>query len=192
MKEHRIKVLLTFHGTSKKAIRMAQDLGLHRSSTRWLLPENEIELRRRIWYAVYIMDKWIAAELGRPVAILDEEFDVELPSVHEITSLYHSESRDTEVRHMKPALLLDAEAALNEKRPVYAAFLHMISLARTLGQVLVSLYSPKMQYAARRNIYLVDTLNMALTKWKMSVPPDLQCEGNKPDKAFPNGGTKKM
>ncbi|KAI9268930.1 fungal-specific transcription factor domain-containing protein [Phascolomyces articulosus] len=170
------------------AIRMAQDLGLHRSSTRWLLPENEIELRRRIWYAVYIMDKWIAAELGRPVAILDEEFDVELPSVYEITSIYHSESRQAEVRHMKPALLMDAETALDEKRPVHAAFLHMISLARTLGQVLVSLYSPKMQYAARRNIYLVDTLNMALTKWKMSIPPDLQCEDNKPDKAFPNGG----
>ncbi|KAI9494489.1 fungal-specific transcription factor domain-containing protein [Zychaea mexicana] len=170
------------------AIRMAQDLGLHRSSTRWLLPEHEIELRRRIWYAVYVMDKWIAAELGRPVAILDEEFDVELPSVYEITSIYHSELRDAQLRHMKPALLLDAETALKEKRPVYAAFLHMISLARTLGQVLVSLYSPKMQYAARRNIYLVDTLNMALTRWKMSVPPDLQCEDNKPDKAFPNGG----
>ncbi|KAI8143193.1 fungal-specific transcription factor domain-containing protein [Fennellomyces sp. T-0311] len=170
------------------AIRMAQDLGLHRSSTRWLLPESEIELRRRIWYAVYIMDKWIAAELGRPVAILDEEFDVELPSVYEIKSAYHSETREAQLRNMKPALVLEAETSLREQRPVYAAFLHMISLARTLGQVLVSLYSPKMQYAARRNIYLVDTLNMQLTKWKMSIPPDLQCEDNMPDKAFPNGG----
>ena len=134
------------------------------------------------------MDKWIAAELGRPVAILDEEFDVELPSVYEIKSVYHSGTRESQLQSMKLAMIIETETSLREQRPVYAAFLHMITLARTLGQVLISLYSPKLQYAARLNVYLVETLNMQLTKWKMSIPPDLQCENNKPDKNFPNGG----
>lgn len=44
----------------------AQDLGLHRSSARWRLPEHEIELRRRVWYSVYGVDREMSAALGRP------------------------------------------------------------------------------------------------------------------------------
>lgn len=38
----------------------AQDLGLHRSATNWNIPKAEIELRRRLWYATYVMDRWVS------------------------------------------------------------------------------------------------------------------------------------
>jgi hypothetical protein len=50
----------------------AQDLGLNRSSDKWRLPKSEIETRKRVWWAVYIADKWNSAATGKPVAIFDE------------------------------------------------------------------------------------------------------------------------
>jgi hypothetical protein len=40
------------------AIRMAQELGLHRSSSNWEIPKSEIETRHRLFFACYILDRW--------------------------------------------------------------------------------------------------------------------------------------
>jgi Fungal specific transcription factor domain len=40
------------------AIRMAQELGLHRSSAHWRIPKSEIETRHRLFFACYILDRW--------------------------------------------------------------------------------------------------------------------------------------
>jgi hypothetical protein len=37
-----------------------------------MLPKSEIETRKRVWWAVYIADKWNSAAMGKPVAIFDE------------------------------------------------------------------------------------------------------------------------
>ncbi|KAI9268935.1 fungal-specific transcription factor domain-containing protein [Phascolomyces articulosus] len=155
------------------AIRMAQDLGLHRSSTRWNIPQREIEHRRRLWYSLYIMDKWVAAELGRPIAIPEEEFDVELPSPHEIDSAYHPVNDDD--REMRgPMLICQAETCIREKRQEYAPFLSVISLSAILRKILV-IYSPKLQNDKNRNIEeIVDALDIELNQWRANLPPDIQ------------------
>lgn len=40
------------------AIRMAQEMGLHRSSAHWKIPKSEIETRHRLFFACYILDRW--------------------------------------------------------------------------------------------------------------------------------------
>ncbi|RUS30413.1 fungal-specific transcription factor domain-containing protein [Jimgerdemannia flammicorona] len=90
------------------AIRMAQDLGLHRNSSKWRIPQSEIETRKRCWWACYILDRyvkllnlhlnlrpqiltilhspyhrWSCAGLGRPLAIFDEDCDVEYPNEYD-------------------------------------------------------------------------------------------------------------
>jgi hypothetical protein len=37
-----------------------------------MLPQNEIETRKRVWWSIYIADKWNSAATGKPVAIFDE------------------------------------------------------------------------------------------------------------------------
>ncbi len=54
------------------AIRMAQDLGMHRSADGWaraglggpIFDALELQERRRTWYACVIMDKYVSAYIG--------------------------------------------------------------------------------------------------------------------------------
>ncbi|KAK7469014.1 hypothetical protein VKT23_003510 [Stygiomarasmius scandens] len=70
------------------AIRMAQDLGMHRCADRWaraglggrLFGDHELQERRRIWYTCVIMDKYVSAYIGRPLMIFERDFDTMLPS----------------------------------------------------------------------------------------------------------------
>ncbi|EAU83952.2 hypothetical protein CC1G_09834 [Coprinopsis cinerea okayama7 len=70
------------------AIRMAQDLGMHRSADGWarvvlggrLFNEWELQERKRIWYGCVIMDKYVSTYIGRPLMIFERDFDTPLPS----------------------------------------------------------------------------------------------------------------
>lgn len=61
------------------AVRMAQDLGLHRRAEGWirsdmggqLFEQNELNERRRIWYACVVMDKYISNFIGELYILLE-------------------------------------------------------------------------------------------------------------------------
>ncbi|KAI5458132.1 fungal-specific transcription factor domain-containing protein [Mariannaea sp. PMI_226] len=61
-----------------RAVRVGQDLGLYSESGPW--PVIEGEMRRRTWWMMYILDRTLATELGRPVLIDDDSCDVSLPA----------------------------------------------------------------------------------------------------------------
>ncbi|KAK6225484.1 putative fungal specific transcription factor domain-containing protein [Colletotrichum tabaci] len=60
------------------AVRAGQDLGLYSESGPW--PVVEGEMRRRVWWTIYILDRSLALDLGRPVLIDDADCDVSLPA----------------------------------------------------------------------------------------------------------------
>ncbi|KAK9321953.1 fungal-specific transcription factor domain-containing protein [Lipomyces orientalis] len=66
------------------AVRIAQDLGLHRELRPGSITAGmsviELELRRRIWWALYVWDRILAAELGRPYLISDDDCDTSFPT----------------------------------------------------------------------------------------------------------------
>ncbi|KIV83353.1 hypothetical protein PV11_05386 [Exophiala sideris] len=59
-------------------VAMAHDLGLNIEPTDWDIPEAEKRRRRRIWWAVYMQDKWSALTLGRPSFIHDDQYKVRM------------------------------------------------------------------------------------------------------------------
>ncbi|KAJ6623463.1 fungal-specific transcription factor domain-containing protein [Mycena sp. CBHHK59/15] len=69
------------------AIRMAQDLGLHRAE----LVKHDIELRRRVWGACLISDRWTSLVYGFPYMIDVHDCDVRLPSSGDSKDLYMDE-----------------------------------------------------------------------------------------------------
>lgn len=154
------------------AIRMAQDLGLHRDCSKWKIPDYEIELRKRLWYAAYLMDRWVAAELGRPVSILDHEFDVELPTPYELNSPL------TKNRYTTPILILEAEASLKQKTPVYSGFIYLITLSQIAGQVLIGFHSTRAKQNRENNLDLLKILELNLTNWRLSLPKELVLDIN--------------
>lgn len=54
------------------AIRLAQGLGLNRDCEEWDIPESEKQTRKRIWWSLYVADRFHSASLGRPISIRDE------------------------------------------------------------------------------------------------------------------------
>ncbi|KAK3315388.1 fungal-specific transcription factor domain-containing protein [Apodospora peruviana] len=60
------------------AVRVAQDIGLHSDFGAW--PYIEGEMRRRTWWTIYMLDRSLALELGRPALIDDADCDVQLPA----------------------------------------------------------------------------------------------------------------
>ncbi|KAN0090423.1 Fungal specific transcription factor domain containing protein [Hyaloscypha variabilis] len=60
---------------------MAHDLGLNLDPTGWSLSPSDSDRRIRIWWALYIQDKWGALDLGRPSYLNDEHCSVPLPIV---------------------------------------------------------------------------------------------------------------
>jgi hypothetical protein len=81
------------------ALAIAQSLGLHMDPTNWSLPGWEIRLRRRLWWTLFIEEKWRALTYGRPShihcenwhvsALTDKDFDLDFetpsqPVVHQL------------------------------------------------------------------------------------------------------------
>ncbi|KAJ4307223.1 hypothetical protein N0V88_000602 [Collariella sp. IMI 366227] len=67
-------------------VRVAQDLGLYTEpmAASYL----EAEMRKRVWWTIYILDRSLAIDLGRPMQINDSDCDVSLPAAiddHHIT-----------------------------------------------------------------------------------------------------------
>ncbi|KAL0058564.1 hypothetical protein AAF712_014756 [Marasmius tenuissimus] len=70
------------------AIRMAQDLGLHRCES---LKQPDMDLRRRLWGLCLISDRWISFTYGHPYMISLEDCDARLPSSGNLTDNYIDE-----------------------------------------------------------------------------------------------------
>ncbi|KDN48471.1 hypothetical protein K437DRAFT_86488 [Tilletiaria anomala UBC 951] len=64
-----------------QALRMACDLGLHRNLTHLGLSYLELEVRKRVWWNIYILDRILSVSLGRPLGIEDASIDQEMPSL---------------------------------------------------------------------------------------------------------------
>ncbi|KAL4937279.1 fungal-specific transcription factor domain-containing protein [Aspergillus oleicola] len=61
------------------AMRMAINMGLHRSFSASSLHAHVRELRNRLWWSVYIADRLYTTDMGRPLSVNDSEIDAPLP-----------------------------------------------------------------------------------------------------------------
>ncbi|KAG2178614.1 hypothetical protein INT44_001767, partial [Umbelopsis vinacea] len=136
---------------SGMGVRMAQDLGLHRNIPRWKMNDRESEQRKRIWFSVYIVDRWCCAAVGRPLAISEADCDIELPEL-----IQEDGNDNTSTQHQK-------------------LFRYMISLSTILGYILRKLYSPKVKAMGLTSpgvASVVFELEERLKNWLDDLPPE--------------------
>ncbi|RDW91051.1 hypothetical protein BP5796_02216 [Coleophoma crateriformis] len=62
---------------------MSHELGLNVSPAKWNIPDAHRSRRIRLWWAVYIFDKWCALGLGRPPYLSDENANVPLVTLED-------------------------------------------------------------------------------------------------------------
>ena len=74
------------------AVKLAQELGLHRKCEDPNISTAEIEERKRVFWIAYILDKDISLQMGQSSTQDDDDMDVELPSENDGVSIDSGES----------------------------------------------------------------------------------------------------
>lgn len=161
------------------AIRMAQDLGLHKNADQWthggalLFTPVELQERRRIWYACVIMDKYVSTYVGRPLSILERDFDTELPSIDE------SEEMD----EWQPAKC-DRERYSYPPFPIHtlSCFKASAALSIILGEVVQLIYAVRPDPGRHSESIRLGEL---LDKWLLDLPEHLRFDPSNWKKPHP-------
>ncbi|OAP55148.1 hypothetical protein AYL99_10848 [Fonsecaea erecta] len=154
--------------TLGKAVRSSQSIGLHtedvkRPTSDSLERVSMVENRRRLWYSLYVLDRLLSLQLGRPPAIHDEDFKVAYPSKASDISISNgtAESR----RNLSPK---DQECADGEY------FVAMIQFSGIIGRVFSLLYGPNRTENAALALSTVQSLDQDLQQWRASLPRALR------------------
>ena len=140
---------------------LAIELGLHRSAKRWALSAKqsplEIEIRKRVFWSLLLIHVIVAGNLGRPMALGSDDWDVEMP-----------EAIDDE---------LVSETGMDTTGPGKCNFLvgvqsfHLVPIAMELYN---SIYAVKR--SSRTYVDTVLRLESRLRDWQEQWPPELKHE----------------
>jgi hypothetical protein len=131
---------------------MGQSIGLHVEDSRTDTVNDPIqqEMRRRAWYSLYILDRLLALQLGRPVAIHEMEYHVNLP---------------TEMGDTDPSISSPGNGS------VMNYFIHVIHFSKIIDSV-ITLYLPtQSEESLASHTTLLDN---NLLVWKTNLPRHLR------------------
>lgn len=126
-------------------------LGLHEDCSRWKIPEMEKMTRQRLWWTVYILEKWGSFVSGSPSLINDEE-------VHTIPPGQFEE------------IFEDTSEYMNNDESFVKSFHFSVKLTFILMEVKRSLFSPS-AYNSDKSFQLdkCEELESKLADWKSKL-----------------------
>ncbi|KAH8599482.1 fungal-specific transcription factor domain-containing protein [Bisporella sp. PMI_857] len=152
-------VLATYGTTTwtwlASAVRISQDIGLHAETGPW--PMIEGEMRRRVWWGIYVWDRHMSLELGRPLLIEDADCDVSLPAA-------------IDDHYIHDAGMLVPNGA----SPLTNLILPIIHVVRAVSQLIKTLKSPIISNST------LATFNTHFASCMTAFPPPCQLTVNDP------------
>ena len=137
------------------AVRISQDIGLHCETGPW--PMVEGEMRRRVWWGIYVWDRHMSLELGRPLLIEDADCDVSLPAAIDDHHIHDSGM-------MVPS---GASALTNFILPI-------IHVVRAVSQLIETLKSPIISQST------LATFDAHFSSCMSAFPPSCQLTAHEP------------
>ncbi|KAM5344309.1 hypothetical protein ACJ41O_012846 [Fusarium nematophilum] len=146
----------------------AHIIGLHRQRTLENLPVFECQMYTRIWWAMYVLDRRLAIESGRPYLIQDSNIDTALPMElgDEWLSRYQLRQESTGQLHQEVA----AELSSGPITPI-PYLIAMVRFSRVVGKAWEILYGVKTSnHTSSAMIEYADTVLCNLLE---NLPPDL-------------------
>ena len=160
---------------------MGQSIGLHVevSRLRHARPPDlaESETRRRVWYSMYVLDRLLALQLGRPFAMHETDFDVKLPRRTETSSFdaINTHSSDDQIQG-KDKDSKDRNEGKNEQdTSVMDYFLSVIEFSHIVSKVIRELYQPTQVESSAESILLsTSDLDRSLIAWRAGLPRHLR------------------
>ncbi|KAA1476286.1 hypothetical protein DENSPDRAFT_806972 [Dentipellis sp. KUC8613] len=158
-------------------IRVAQDVGAHRRKVYNPTRTVEDELWKRAFWVLVVLDRMMSAGLGRPCAIQEEDFDIDLPA----------ECDDEYWTHPDPEQAFKQPAG---KQSYMSFFICLVKLNQILAFALRTIYSINKSkillgfVGQKWEQHIVAELDSALNKWIDSVPDHLRWDPTREDDTF--------
>jgi len=137
------------------AARISQDIGLHCETGPW--PTIEGEMRRRVWWSIYVWDRQMSLELGRPFLIEDADCDVNLPAAIDDHYIHDA------------GMLVP-----NGVTPLTNFILPIIHVVRAVSQLIKTLKSPLISSST------LSTFDTHFTACMATFPPSCQLNAHEP------------
>ncbi|ORY04154.1 hypothetical protein K493DRAFT_59036 [Basidiobolus meristosporus CBS 931.73] len=150
---------------SGMAIRMAEDLGLHRNPDKWDikgLTREEKEARKRVWWVCYQIDRHASVCVGRPLCIDDRHYDTTLPFVD-------------------PNDKLESGVGVSPRSGLaLKPFVQVVRLYRIVGRIMSEIYPIRTfpTHNPRKNGSIILELDSVLHSWLVSLPEELKFNPN--------------
>ncbi|KAF9224716.1 hypothetical protein BS17DRAFT_45386 [Gyrodon lividus] len=163
------------------AVRMAQDLGMHRAADGWarvdvgqLFGARELQERRRIWWGCVILDGYVSTYIGRPLAIFERDYDTQLPGVDEPDEMemwtpHPSLPPDIRGHGYHPGI----EATPPASGRVLSCFTASATLSTILSKIVQSVYAIRSVLSRHAESVHIEGL---LDKWYLDLPEHLRFE----------------
>jgi Fungal specific transcription factor domain./Fungal Zn(2)-Cys(6) binuclear cluster domain. len=158
-----------------QVVALAEELGLGLDCNNWKLPKWERGLRKRLAWAVYMEDKWLALKNARPSHIQDINWVV--------VSLI---KEDFPEKHGDGDLKEGSSDIDNGKK----IFMNFIELSMVLSDILNQFYSMRAMIEitdVSQVLKLAKPLQLKLREWYHSLPAELQMTSVQPRKLCSNG-----
>lgn len=144
------------------SVRISQDIGLYSENGPW--PTIEGEMRRRVWWAIYVWDRLMSLELGRPMLIEDSDCDIALPAAVDEHYICDGGVLMPSDRHSPANLLLSSIHVVRSLSPLIKALKSPIISPGTLGtfdahfRTCMAVFPPMFQLDSRE---LLDSRSLA-------------------------------
>ena len=157
------------------AISSAHILGLHRKAFYARLSIFDDEMYTRVWWAIYILDRRLSLESGRPFLIQDANIDIRTPL--NVSDAWLTQYKSSNATISELASEIDAEKELAQHTVVL--YLNaFISQSQIATDVWKAVYSTT-RTAASSGVMLHDYLDIALDSWWERLPPNVKYDESK-------------
>ena len=134
---------------------------------------------------MYVLDRLLALQLGRPVAIYEADFAVILPSRKTEIAFDDTDSEEIPTRtrlggeqgnrNNKEDARKTKEIMTDQETSIMDYFLYVIQFSHILGQVMRELYHPtQVESSAEDMRQSTSFLDKSLSAWKPSLPHHLR------------------
>ncbi|OKL59862.1 hypothetical protein UA08_04960 [Talaromyces atroroseus] len=147
------------------ASRLALDMGFNHdpATFKGSLTAEEVELRRRIYWALYCDDKLFSSYTGRVCTMLDSQGAINLPSITEISAM------NKKTQELETAFSVSERELLPLRRA-------LATHCRILEKILLTLYAPKPMTRTSQRKSFRDSCILELKNWFYDLPPGLRID----------------
>ncbi|KAH8590539.1 fungal-specific transcription factor domain-containing protein [Bisporella sp. PMI_857] len=146
------------------AFRMLIDLGAHVDGLNAKVSEEDLEIRRRVFWGAFVVDKIQSLYQGRPVSI--QEADIKVPILFQ--------DRYEELEHWTPFAYPDTASYPGSPAYSVSTFTELCKLSVIMNAILNNVYGVKSSKRAPTTLTKdLERMQMDLEGWKAALPEHL-------------------